>query len=187
VNGQVKIQINDDEPVIGGLTIDQDWIDVTSITATTPDLSWQYTDPRGHYHAYTEDGKLPTLQVRTVHHLCDGDDDDEDCEGYDTSYYVCAICGDAEVVEPHRLPEGPKQIPGRQSWTVEVPVKIERGDQVSVRIWTPDALLFGVGQSHGVVRAEGGPEGVRVTSKILQAGPLGRRRLPREGGQSPSA
>src|SRR5690606_719400 len=77
---------------------------VTSVSATQPDARWSHTDSSGHFHAFTEGGKLPTLRREDVEVPCDGSCGFEGgCEGYMVSEYHCVICD--EIVEPQHVPD----------------------------------------------------------------------------------
>lgn len=175
-----EITLNSGTPMPGELHIEVDIITVESATATKPDPTWTHTDAAGHWHAYDNDGKLPTLEPRTRHVDCDGihdfgDQADEDCDGYDVTDWHCRICG--EQVEPKRLPDrGPREIPGRKHWWVQLVTDREIAvDRAVVRVKVGDRLYFGV----AAVRTEsmeGDSHGFRVTSRIDGIGPLGERR-----------
>ena len=63
--------------------------ETVSGTVTKPDLEWTHTDAAGHFHAFTEDGKLPTLREKRV--PCDGMCGDS---GHTVVAYYCRICDD---------------------------------------------------------------------------------------------
>ncbi|HEY2088626.1 MAG TPA: hypothetical protein VGH54_21725 [Mycobacterium sp.] len=96
-----------------------------SETAVKPDPAWEYTDSNGHFHAFAEDGKTPTLTEYLVHVDCDGS-----CggicegEGYDEPHWKCAICG--EEVEPAFIPDDDARTTG-------IPVVTSRSASVTVR------------------------------------------------------
>lgn len=156
------------------LDIETEQIDVTTTGKTVPDMAWEHVDQRGHYHAWTDGGELPTLDVRSEHEECTGshdlDPDDPlfiDCEGYDVTVHSCKICG--EIVEPGTkfIPSfGREYTPGRTTWTVRVGAHLEHGQSVSVLLRTGASSAFGIGQ---VVKVDEG------TSTIVGAGELGHR------------
>lgn len=169
--------INNGPGVPATLTVEQEQIEVRSLTATRPDLRWEYVDQAGHFHAYDKDGKLPTLETRFEQLPCPGGCDDPGCEGYTVTHYHCAICG--EEVEPGRVPDPLTFVPGRTSWTVEVEARVT-DERVSVRLTTGAPLdpfeAFGVA-ARGNIRAEGGSGGVRVWTTLHGVTPLGYRQV----------
>lgn len=50
----------------GELHIEQPWEYARDEHATKPDPTWSHTDTRGHYHAWSGVGKLPTLRRNSV-------------------------------------------------------------------------------------------------------------------------
>lgn len=167
--------INNGPEVPATLTIDTEMIDVTMSTKTEPDMRWEYVDPFDHFHAYDKDGKLPTLVTRTEYRDCNGCGDEE-CEGYDVTVYDCAICG--APVEPATITTAPvdrEYRPGRTSWTVEVEQHITE-ERVSVVLTAGGRTLFGIAAASGNYRAEGGPAGMRVWTKLYGVSPLGQRK-----------
>lgn len=184
---EADVRINGQPPVKGELVIERDVQFVESMTATKPDLSWEHTDQQGHYHAYgiRQDAELPTLDTRTEHVDCDSvhvagfaydEDDDEPCEGYDVTKYVCRICH--EEVEPRRIPDsGTVAIPGMWSWTVTLRAAVQAREVVSLRMRTAAGEFFGVAESAGVVSMSAMGE---VTAKLFGAGPLGQRDVPQK-------
>lgn len=132
---QTQVVIDNGRPMAGTFGIEREMLDVSTATGGwLPDPAWECIDANGHWHAFTADGKLPTLAEVGRHVACDGghlfgEPDDEDCEGYTAVEYRCRICLD--LVEPHRIPDGTagtrQFAPGRTSWWVEVvtPQQIE--------------------------------------------------------------
>lgn len=150
------------------LTVETEQIDVTPSVETKPDPKWTYTDPAGHFHAWTDSGELPTLTTRTEHVPC-GDDDC--CEGYDEPYYVCAICG--VEVEPGTItttPSSRRYEPGRKSWTVKVQGHVT-AERVSVRIAAEDRTVFGIATPVDV-----DPSGTGARTTLVGVSPLGYRK-----------
>lgn len=146
-----------------------DWFE-----AMVPDRTWQHTDTAGHWHAFDDDGQLPTLVERRRHVPCDGscgcDEviERESCEGYDVTEQRCRIC-DA-VVEP-KWASGSK--PGPRDWTGEVYGYLGRiGDRVLVKAITDHVVLFGVAL---VVDVEVNFNQESIT-RLSGDGPLGRRK-----------
>jgi hypothetical protein len=128
-----------------------DVIDVTTATGThTPNLAWEFVDEAGHYHAWTKDGKLPTVAVTVNHFPCNHDHEDEDeCGGWDESKTVCLLC--AEPIEPKYVVDHSKRyLPGRTRWEANVyGVHLEYGMKVSLAFanaHTGRVLWFGMGQ-----------------------------------------
>jgi len=182
ITAEVMISVDNGPQVPGTIVVEQEWIDVTSATATKPDPAWEFHDAAGHFHAYDVDGKLPTLEPRSRHIDCPGEHvspeyDDDDCEGYDVVEYFCPICD--EMVEPRRLDDsGTKTIPGRKSWTATVRTEVPRDTKVTVRaVDAIGGVYFGIAYASGNVSMEGDARGVRVTTQLYGAGPLGRRAI----------
>ena len=99
-----EVIIDGDGPYPCEVEITQQVEMVISMSATKPDARWSHTDSRGHFHAFTEGGKLPTLRREDVEVPCDGSCGFEGgCEGYTVPKYYCAICD--EIVEPRYEPD----------------------------------------------------------------------------------
>lgn len=85
------------------------------------DLTWEYTDSYGHYHARSTSSSTPypTLLAESVRMDCDGGCGGI-CEGkgYSTTVYTCLVCG--ELVEPG-IVAGPHHfaVPGPADWSVD--------------------------------------------------------------------
>lgn len=176
-SARVVASINSGPSVLAELTIEREQIEVRSMTATKPDMRWTYIDQRGHFHAYANDGELPTLITRIEQVPCPGGCDDPGCEGYTITHYHCTICD--EEIEPKRLPDtDAKFIPGPTSWTVEVEQDVTE-ERVSIRLSTGAANdpveVFGIA-ARGAMRAEGGSSGVRVWTTLHGMSPLGQRK-----------
>jgi hypothetical protein len=170
----VKIQINDHPPVPGALKVEQEWINVASDRATKPDPTWERVDKRGHWHAYTTDGTLPTLRAYQHQRRCDGSCGRNCGETWTVTRYVCRIC--EKRVRPGRVPDLTTAIPGMQTWSVtatghDVPA-LERETHYTVRITEGDVTWFGVVIFYGdaSISSETGWE---ITLHGL--GPLGKR------------
>jgi hypothetical protein len=75
--------------------------EVVRLRGPRPDPSWQHIDSSGHFHAFTADGRLPTLERRSAHPA----DPDDDGDGYEhvPTWHACVICGDE--VAPRMLPD----------------------------------------------------------------------------------
>jgi hypothetical protein len=153
------------------LEVGQDMVDVTTIGGSKPDEGWEFRDGAGHYHAWTKDGKLPTLKLRLKEHIPCHDYDECGCPGTDVMANYCVVCD--EEVEPKRVHDpGPHYIPGRSWWTAEVSgAVLHQGTDVVLmfRSTGPDGVLparqrvrFGV---------------ARVTSTALHVDEPARARL----------
>lgn len=172
--------INNEPAVHATLSIETEQIDITTRSKTSPDLQWEYVDPTGHFHAFDRDGELPTLIPRSRDADCDGS-----CggvcggEGYTITEYFCAICDAA--VEPVWVTTTTFRefMQGQTYWTVEVEARIP-GERVSVRLTSGAPLYefqaFGIA-ARGPIRAEGGPDGVRVWTTLHGVSPLGYRKV----------
>jgi hypothetical protein len=113
------IVINGGEPMRGEVSVEQEWIGVTTCSGERkPDHSWSHTDAAGHFHAYDHEGNLPTLRfVRRKRK---------------PSVYRCLLCN-KKVVPAVRVDYSRKQVPGRQDWTLTVYGLVPR-DRFSFRI-----------------------------------------------------
>jgi hypothetical protein len=142
-----EITIDGGLPARGTLKYGHEMLDISSRTATKPDPTWTYVDPAGHFHAYSGN-ELPTLTPRQVHVECDGvhsgplSDPDEPCEGYDVTEYHCLAC-DHEVTPKRVSDAGPKSMPGRPWWTVEVEQQVPFRQTVSVKVTGQNVVRFG--------------------------------------------
>jgi hypothetical protein len=172
--------IDSGEPLPATLIIEQHYEIVRSNIATKPDQRWEHIDTHDHFHAYDQDGKLPTLVNRARHIDCDGT-----CggvcegEGYDITEWFCVICD--EQVKPGRLDDhGPHSIPTRKDWTIKVETSRPiTGDRVTVRFDLGEGkVLFGVAMTGGSdVTSE--RDYTSVVTKLYSAGPLGIRSVAR--------
>lgn len=179
---QAQVIIDNGPPMPGTFGIEREMIDVSSETGGwLPDPKWSCIDANGHWHAYTTDGKLPTLSAHVRHVDCDGthafgDMLEEECEGYDVTEYRCRICLD--LVGPHRVPDGTAGLrqfaPGRTSWWAEVITPREIKGECTVRLAIGKRFMFGVAVAR-MVGAEGDHQGVRVTTRLDGIGELGYR------------
>lgn len=157
---------------VGTVRIDQQTEAIISASDLRPDPEWQHTDTASHFHAFTADGKLPTLRATLTHVPCDGSCG-RGCEGYDENTYTCVICG--EPVEPRWVDHGPRTelMPTTSTATVvaltDRPV---RADQVSVRAELVDGELFGVGH---VIEQQADSSGVQATIELRRFGMRGAR------------
>jgi hypothetical protein len=174
----VTVYIDNGPPLPGTLTQSQDVMWVSS-GLSRPNQSWEYTDERGHFHAYNRDDDsepYPTLQKRVEHVDCDGScSDDGECEGYSETHHSCRIC--AEEITPgllHGAHSTP--VPGLKDWMVTVHAALPalyNADQVSVRMWSPSSIYFGVAVASSVnVCSDGTGE-----SELFGNGALGLRKL----------
>ncbi len=155
IHGQAHI--NDGAPVPATLTIEREHVDVTTRWERDPD--WTHTDSAGHFHAYDQDGKLPTLDKESTPAPCDGT-----CggacggEGYTHTTYRCGLC--REVVEPQIRPGRRKTIPGRYDIEIVVDTHVDRG-HASFRFLDTNGKLLAFGFAiAGSSRGGGGPDGI---------------------------
>jgi hypothetical protein len=179
-----QVIIDNGPAMPGTFGISREMLDVSSATDNwLPDPTWECVDVNGHWHAFTADGKLPTLGEHARHVDCDGlhlfgEPDDEYCEGYTVVDYRCRICLD--LVEPRRVPDGTAGqrhfVPGRTSWWVEVVTPQQIEGEHTVRVVGTGRVLFGVAVARMVV-AEGDHAGVRVTTRFDGIGELGERKV----------
>lgn len=181
----IKIIVNDGAPTRGELNLERLTETVRSRVATRPDPTWSMVDDEGHFHAYDQAFKLPTLTPRTRHVACTGEhpgyahlgvdepEDGEPCDGYDVVEHFCSIC--AQHVHPRRVREPETTIDRGERWEVVVPVDVPKDVQVTVRIIDGDTVRFGIAVRSGQ-RAEGSSRGdVQVTTWLVGLCPLGTR------------
>lgn len=166
----------------GTLTVEQERIFVGTDRATKPDPSWEFVDKAGHWHAYSEDGSLPTLRTAPKHRPCDGACG-EGCDGSIEVRYRCRICD--KRVRPARVPDEAARtatMPGMKSWSVTIkgvdpPPRrsFTSGAKVSVR------AEFGLRTYFGIATFSGGG---RMDSsgwwslELVGVGELGERWTP---------
>lgn len=162
------------------LEIIQDVVDVTTLGATKPDPAWEYRDHAGHFHAFTKDGKLPTLRSMLKEHVPCHDMGECGCGGYDVRALYCAACN--QEVTPEYLPDLDRRyLPGRRHWVVTVTgLALAMGTLTTVRFRSGFSTLVSSGrQRHffGIVRvtdvnlSSDGPSRMRLDG----AGELGER------------
>lgn len=168
------------EPVACSLEVHQELIDVSSgLPTRKPDPAWEHVDKRGHFHAFTDDGKLPTLAEEAVRKPCPGGCDDPGCEGVVKVRYRCRIC--RKRVRPRWVSSYDnlsRQMPGPKSWSVTVsnapPPRTGPGDMVSVKVTAGGRTYFGVGYTYDLnVQSSGA--GVLASYTVHGEGELGRR------------
>jgi hypothetical protein len=145
-------------PLPCNVRVHQEWLDVSSgLPSRRPDPSWELVDKRGHFHAFTGDGKLPTLAEETVRKPCPGGCDDPDCEGIAVTRYRCRIC--RKKIQPRWVSvydNLDRRMPGLKSWSVEVNdlsgavVPPAVGELVSVKVTSGGRTYFGIGRPYGL-------------------------------------
>lgn len=135
-----RVVIDNAPPVPGELMIIREMIDVSVAVAVKPDMEWSHVDSEGHWHAFADDGTLPTLMRAPGA-----------AEWAEPSEaWSCIICVDE--VEPSYVSApalGQEWIPGPRTWRVtvsEVPMsRVPRiGDHHTIRVVTTGQTLFGV-------------------------------------------
>lgn len=114
--------------------------EVRSLSSVKPDPKWQQTDTNGHYHAYSENGDIPTLRSKSETYWC------ADCQDHHTNYiHVCQLCG--EEIQPKTIDSGPTStwIAGPTTWTLHTkgPLNVPP-EGLSVHINRSDLELFGI-------------------------------------------
>lgn len=158
----ITVSINGGELRPCDLRVEREMINVSTLTASRPDMSWTFVDAQGHFHAYDHEGNLPTIVYRreqiepeaeeTTDEPQGNDEDtwdeyDDDDEGYTVTHIECGLCG--EEIEPKRLADNPhKVIPGRTEFTLTIRGDVPPG-RFSVLVDTPTQVFFGFGQSIG--------------------------------------
>ncbi len=168
------VYVNKQE-LVGELEVDRNAQMVWSDSAQA-DPKWSFIDQAGHFHAYDQDEKLPTLRNEPEHIDCDGGCGGL-CEGYETPRYLCRICG--EEVTPGPVP-GPHQfaVNGPAEWTVhargEGGLRPQPGEQVSVRIVDREGILFGVARVCGGTIWSMDEQAMEFEVELAGEGPLSR-------------
>lgn len=178
-----EIRIDNGEPVTGTLTVEHN-VEIVRSLGPKPDPKWSFVDAAGHFHAFDQNGErrpYPTLTRKSRHHDCDGfhtvdtiDNEDEECEGWDETYYVCRICD--EEIEPGEIP-GPHetQIAHPDQWRVETvgaDLWNRLGGNVTVRATNGETVHFGVAL---VTSCRSADDPSMCAATLLGNGPLGRR------------
>lgn len=148
--GATEVVIDGHGPYECEIEVTQQVEMVRSYTAIKPDVGWEHTDSRGHFHAFAADGSLPTLREVRVHVFCDGSCGFESgCEGYDRAYYERLICGERvkPVFEPdHAARTLGVPVPGAKTTIITVHAdRVLPEQKVSVRISQGDAEMIGIG------------------------------------------
>lgn len=116
------------------LKVEQEMIDVGPSESRVPDPYWTYTDRKGHWHAWADDGTCPTL-IKSV-----GPDGEE-------IWYACKICN--QTIRPNfKTKYNDQPIPGQKSWRVEaimtkLPIPAP-GSQHVIRLFAGDTIAFGI-------------------------------------------
>ena len=170
--------IDGSAPAPCNLEVHQEWIDVSSALPTRkPDPSWELVDKHGHFHAFTSDGKLPTLDEEKIRKPCPGGCDDSGCTGTVVIRYRCKVC--KKKIRPGWISDYDglnRKIPGRLDWSVTViggPILVTWGE-VSVRVTADGRTYFGFGRPGDVTwrNVDGRP----VTETVIHGtSELGRR------------
>ncbi len=171
----VQASINSGPDLPAELTIEQEFTVIRSERATRPDPAWTFTDDARHFHAWSGDRDLPTLDTRSRNAPCDGSCGGVcDGEGYTVTEHFCRICG--QQIEPGRLPDqGEKRIPTARHWHLLVDsdrTLAQTGEHVSVRIVRDFLGYFGVAVVTSMSMASLGNE-VRVTTRLDGGSQLG--------------
>jgi len=158
MNGPTFVVINGYRMITQcSLTVEVETMDVTPATVTKPDYRWTLTDARGHFHAFSTDKEhpLPTLDRKTRERaIFDTDDEDEEPDIWEESYYVCRLCG--QEMEPKWITNAvtwEERVPVRKSWKIELISRGELGSHhlmkwrnslVTAVIETQDRHYFGI-------------------------------------------
>jgi hypothetical protein len=171
---RLEIFINERGPYLGELSIDIERIDITSgRDSYKPDPAWNTVCKAGHFHAFTRDGKLPTLQAYEKQMPCNGMCSPS-CggEGWSETRYRCRACG--KRVKPGYVIDVPggqtRTIPGLTTWRVTVRTMTQWNADVSVRAVMPKKELFGIATPRMV---QGGSDG--FTWDLIGISELGER------------
>lgn len=156
---------------------------IKSAFAMMGDPAWSAVDSKGHFHAFSDRQKLPTLG-KAERVVGDGvipkDMDPEDVDYED--YYVCLICG--EEVEPRWIPDVEAREVGS---TVEIGrsivfdvvgnhqhAELPFNRPVSVRVRLNDTEYFGIGVvTNYVISSDGVHLSVELESPRPRMSPAG--------------
>ena len=116
---EIQIIIDNEPPTKGEFSIEVEQVEISSF-GSDPDPNWTFIDTHGHFHAYTADMKLPTLDERAEWHEYFEPDEETGETGYTTLHLHCRICD--EEIRPGRIDRGGYRrfAAGRTSWTVRV-------------------------------------------------------------------
>jgi hypothetical protein len=142
---EIQIIIDNEPPTKGEFSIEVEQVEISSF-GSDPDPNWTFIDTHGHFHAYTADMKLPTLDERAEWHEYFEPDEETGETGYTTLHLHCRICD--EEIRPGRIDRGGYRrfAAGRTSWTVRVNGEGALRDKKSVRIIHSDQMHFGIGE-----------------------------------------
>lgn len=147
-------------------------IEVSSFSGTSsPDLAWTFVDEAGHFHAFDHDGKLPTLETRTVWHAYEEPDEDTGETGYEVSTSHCILCGE-EVNAKYvtSFDPGRRLAPGRTEW--KLTFTADAPPRFSAVVRTDGRTYFGIAETV-YRRGEHHPE-----EHLAYGGPMSYRPLP---------
>jgi hypothetical protein len=168
----------------------------TAYVGPGPSKTWTHVDAHGHFHAWSTDphDQYPTLEKFKLHLPCEGGCclNDLPCEGYTVTRYRCVLC--KEQIEPGVSDWAKHVTVGSPltEWSVTVPILLDQGTHVSVRVMMSGAAgeypaeMFGVALVANTqsTRHPDGP--VVFRSELLGAGGLGHRDNPRPAPQPDS-
>lgn len=156
-------------PGYGTVSISTESIEIPYLRYVEPDLTWEFIDAAGHFHAYDNSGSAPTLEkFSRLVETCTFDCCDEE---YEETAWRCRVC--REEIEPGTKVRfnHTKTLPGRMEWEMEImlpnPPAPPPGAHVSARV----GPVFGV----GIVTEIRWEFDSGATLRILGSGPLGRR------------
>jgi hypothetical protein len=182
--GNLEVYVNAAGPFPGSLTVETETIDITSgLTTYKPDPKWEHVDKAGHWHAFTSDGKHPTLEDYVKLLPCPGGCGDPGCEGTRETRYRCRICG--KRIKPgfvvDSYPGETRSMPGRTSWSATVeqaadlPIPTRSGELLTVRAVGDGFTYFGLA-TIGPSEVMSSSDGVWMSATFYGIGELGRRR-----------
>lgn len=169
----------DGRPVRGTVKVEQDWIDVTTMSEVDPD--WCYRDSHGHSHRWwagpdplipLRDPQLqtPVLPSLIYVHDCEY----EDCDEYQPGHYECRLCGDP-VTPQSRPTVFRRRIPGPQHVSIEVEEFLARGPVVVTLPTDPPQVMQGLvvtnERSYSTSRAPTGSAHIVATGPLREISP----------------
>lgn len=162
----MDIWLNNAGPFRGQVTVETEAIDITSgLTSYKPDPSWTFVDKAGHWHAFTADGKHPTMERYVKMLPCPGGCNDPGCEGSPEERYRCVLCG--KRIRPGRVVASyageRRSMPGLTNWSVRVfgaqrDGSLPADDKVVVRFVDEKQTRFGLAAPSDFINGSDGWE-----------------------------
>lgn len=146
---KIEATVDGVEAIHAELNVRADAVTERFLKTVDPDLQWSFTDAGGHFHAWTKEGKLLTVQERREHIPCDNPDCtlSGPCEGNYVVHQHCLLCD--EEIEPGRIVRHDVTVTlgMRYSWEATVrqraaPERNPLSERVSAHFRLPDGREF---------------------------------------------